>query len=223
MNKYIFKNKKFDLAICLNGEIPSKEIFELLVGIPLIAADGAYNSLNKLDIHPMAIVGDMDSVDSMHDDALTNFVKIESQETNDFEKCIEYIANKGYENILIIGFAGGLLEHAMNNTSILMKYSSKYDFTIYHEGRYSFLVENSSQFQVDNNEIISLIPYPKVNLTTKNLKWELNHESLELGKREGARNIATSDSFSLEIHSGKCFVFIDSRLPLCPHRILESH
>lgn len=220
MNKYIFKNKKFDLAICLNGEIPSKEIFDLLGEIPLIAADGAYNALNRLEIHPMAIVGDMDSVEYMHDDAQTSFVKIDSQETNDFEKCIEYIADKGYENILIVGFTGGLLEHAMNNTSILMKYSNKYDFTIYHEGRYSFLVENSSRFQTQKGEIISLIPYPIVKLTTKNLYWELNDESLELGTREGARNIATSDSFSLEIHSGKCFVFIDSRLPLCPEKIL---
>ena len=46
MNEYIFKNKKFDLAICLNGDIPNKEIFNLLKGIPLIAADGAYNVLS---------------------------------------------------------------------------------------------------------------------------------------------------------------------------------
>lgn len=219
MNEYIFKNKKFDLAICLNGEIPSKEIFDLLDGIPLIAADGAYNALHRLDIHPMAIVGDMDSVECMHDGEQTNFIKVDSQETNDFEKCIQYIVGKGYENILIIGFTGGLLEHTLNNTSVLMKYTSKFDFTIYHQGRYSFLVEHSSQFQVEPDELVSLIPYPIVKLTTNNLKWELDKEFLELGTREGARNIATSDSFSLEIYSGKCFVFINSRLPLCPHRI----
>lgn len=219
MNEYIFKNKKFDLAICLNGEIPSKEIFEQIAGIPLIAADGAYNALNKLDIHPVAIVGDMDSVDCVHDDNQTKFVKIDSQETNDFEKCIQYIVGKEYKNILIIGFTGGLLEHTMNNTSVLMKYTSDFDFTIYHQGRYSFLVEHSSQFQVKPEELVSLIPYPIVKLTTKNLKWELDKEYLELGTREGARNIAISDSFSIVIYSGKCFVFIDSRLPLCPHRI----
>ncbi len=219
MNEYIFKNKKFDLAICLNGEIPSKEIFDLLDGIPLIAADGAYNSLNKLDIHPMAIVGDMDSVDCLHDDNQTKFIKIERQDTNDFEKCIQYISGKGYSNILIIGFTGGLLEHTMNNTSVLMKYTSEFEFTIYHQGRYSFLVENSSIFEVRENELVSLIPYPIAMLTTKNLKWELDKEYLEMGTREGARNIAKMDSFTLEIHSGKCFVFIDSRLPLCPEKI----
>ncbi len=219
MNEYIFKNKKFDLAICLNGEIPSKEIFDLLEGIPLIAADGAYNSLNIMDIHPLAIVGDMDSVDCMHDDTQTQFIKIESQETNDFEKCIQYIIGKEYKNILIIGFTGGLLEHTMNNTSVLMKYNSQFDFTIYHQGRYSFLVENSSSFEVNEKELVSLIPYPKAKLTTKNLKWELSQDYLELGTREGARNIAQTDRFTIEIHSGKCFVFIDSRLPLCPEKI----
>lgn len=220
MNKYIFKNKKFDVAICLNGEIPSKEIFELIAGIPLIAADGAYNMLNSMDIHPMAIVGDMDSVKSQHDDSKTEFVKVESQETNDFEKCIQFIDGKEYSDVLIIGFTGGLLEHSLNNTSILMKYSQKYDFTIYHQHRYSFLVENSSEFEVKKDELISLIPYPIVKLTTHKLKWELRSEFLELGVREGARNVATSDTFSLDVHSGKCFVFIDSRLPYCPVRIV---
>ena len=132
MNEYIFKNKKFDLAICLNGDIPNKEIFNLLKGIPLIAADGAYNVLSSLDIHPMAIVGDMDSVDCVHDDSQTQFIKIDDQNTNDFEKCIQYIENKGYKDVLIIGFAGGLLEHTLNNTSVLMKYNPKFDFTIFH-------------------------------------------------------------------------------------------
>ncbi|MCB0701194.1 MAG: thiamine diphosphokinase [Candidatus Kapaibacterium sp.] len=216
MNEYIFKNKKFDLAICLNGDIPNKEIFNLLKGIPLIAADGAYNVLSSLDIHPMAIVGDMDSVDCVHDDSQTQFIKIDDQNTNDFEKCIQYIENKGYKDVLIIGFAGGLLEHTLNNTSVLMKYNPKFDFTIFHQERYSFLVEKSSTFEVNDNEIVSLVPYPKVKLTTKNLKWELNQEYLELGSREGARNITISKNFSLDIHSGKCFVFIDSRLPHCP-------
>ena len=219
MNKYIFKNKKFDVAICLNGEIPNKEIFESIAGIPLIAADGAYNMLYNMGIHPLAIVGDMDSVDCIHDDSKTQFIEISTQETNDFEKCIQFIDGNGYNDVLIIGFTGGLLEHSLNNTSIILKYSRKYDFTIYHQHRYSFLVENSSEFEVQPNELVSIIPYPIVKLTTHNLKWELHSEFLELGVREGARNIATSDSFSLDLHSGKCFVFIDSRLPLCPEKI----
>lgn len=219
MNKYIFKNKKFDVAICLNGEIPDKEIFELIAGIPIIAADGAYNELNSIGIHPIAIVGDMDSIECQHDDSKTQFVEVSSQEINDFEKCIQFIDGKGYSDVLIIGFTGGLLEHALNNTSIIMKYSQKYDFTIYHQQRYSFLVENSSEFEVSPNELVSLIPYPIVKLTTHNLKWGLHSEFLELGVREGARNKATSDTFALDLHSGKCFVFIDSRLPLCPVKI----
>lgn len=218
MNEYIFKNKKFDLAICLNGEIPGKEIFQLIDGIPLIAADGAYNKLNAMGIHPMAIVGDMDSIEAKHDNSRTHFEKVDSQETNDFEKCIQFIEGKGYRDVLIIGFTGGLLEHALNNTSIMMKYSQKYDFTIYHQFRYSFLVENSCTFEVKPNELVSIIPYPIVKLTTKNLQWELHSEFLELGVREGARNVAKADSFTLQLHAGKCFVFIDSRLPLCPQR-----
>lgn len=219
MEKYIFKNNKFDVVICLNGEIPDKEIFDILDGIPIIAADGAFNKLSTLGIHPYAIVGDMDSIVQKHNESNTLFEKISSQETNDFEKCINYIESKGYKSILIIGFTGGLLEHSLNNTSIILKFTDKYDFTIYHQYRYAFLIKKATQFEVSKNEIISIIPYPKVRLTTKNLKWELNDENLELGVREGARNKATDSTIELNVLSGRCFVFIDSRLPLRPERI----
>lgn len=218
MDKYIFKNNKFDVAILLNGEIPDKEIFDIIEGIPIIAADGAFNKLYSMSIHPLAIVGDMDSIVHKHNKDNTIFEKISSQETNDFEKCINYIEGKDYKSILVIGFTGGLLEHSLNNTSIIMKYSHLYDFTIYHHKRYAFLIDKPIQFEVNTDEIVSIIPYPKVKLSTKNLQWELRDEYLELGVREGARNKTVSNVFELDIHSGKCFVFIDSRLPLRPER-----
>lgn len=219
MKKYIFKDNKFDVAICLNGEIPEKEIFEKISGIPIIAADGAFNKLFSMDIEPNAIVGDMDSIEYKHNSAITHYEKVADQETNDFEKCIHYLGGKGYKSILILGFTGGLLEHALNNTSIILKFANKYDFTIYHQGRYAFFIDKSSYFEINPQETVSIIPYPKVELSTKNLKWELKEEYLELGVREGARNESTATQVELEIYSGKCFVFIDSRLPHRPEYI----
>jgi thiamine pyrophosphokinase len=219
MDKYVFKDNKFDVAICLNGEIPDKEIFDKIDDLPLIAADGAFNKLFSMGVQPMAIVGDMDSIERQHNALATQYVKIADEETNDFEKCMRFIEGKGYKSVLILGFTGGLLEHALNNTSIIIKFAAQYDFTIYHHNRYAFFVDKPSSFAVSVRETVSIIPYPRVVLSTKNLEWSLKNEALELGVREGARNRTTAPQFELDISSGRCFVFIDSRLPLCPHHI----
>lgn len=70
-------------------------------------------------------------------------------------------------------------------------------------------------------EMISIIPQPFVKLSTKNLLWNLNNETLELGSREGARNVATDNYISINILEGSILLFIDARLPHC-YRIEEK-
>lgn len=216
MIKYNFKNKKFDAVICLNGEIPEQSVFDQLSSIPLIAADGAYNRLFLLDIHPQAIVGDMDSVTEKHNTDKTKFVEIADQNSNDFEKCMRYAAEHGYNNILIIGFTGGLLEHTVNNISIVIKFANEFNITVYHQHRYCYYITDDIGLNLNDKELVSLIPYPQAKLKTTGLNWELDKEELAMGKREGARNFAISKSVSIELISGSYMLFIDSRLPYCP-------
>lgn len=216
MKKYIFKNKKFDAVICLNGEIPEQEVFDTLEGIPLIAADGAYNRLYSLGIHPQAIVGDMDSVTEKHDTEHTKFIEIPDQNSNDFEKCVRYAEQSGYKNIIIIGFTGGLLEHTVNNISIIIKFADELNITVYHQHRYCYYITNDIELDLNKDELVSLIPFPSAVLTTVGLNWELKYEELEMGVREGARNFATKESVSIDLNSGNYLLFIDSRLPFCP-------
>ena len=216
MKKYIFKNKKFDAVICLNGEIPEQEVFDTLEGIPLIAADGAYNRLYSLGIHPQAIVGDMDSVTERHNTNHTKFIEIPDQNSNDFEKCVRYAEQLGYKNILIIGFTGGLLEHTVNNISIIIKFANELNITVYHQHRYCYYITNDIELDLRKDELVSLIPFPTALLTTDGLNWELNNEELQMGVREGARNFATKESVNIDLNSGSYLLFIDSRLPYCP-------
>lgn len=215
MKEYNFKNKKFDAVICLNGEIPEQEVFDELSGVPLIAADGAYNRLFSLGIHPKAIVGDMDSVTEKHNTEQTKFIEIADQNSNDFEKCMNYAAELGFKNTLIIGFTGGLLEHTVNNISIIIKFADEFNITVYHQHRYCYYITDDIKLNLKKKELVSLIPYPSAEFKTTGLNWELNNEELAMGKREGARNIAVSETVSIELASGSYLLFIDSRLPYC--------
>jgi|SRR6056300_804196 thiamine pyrophosphokinase len=216
MKHYNFKNKKFDAVICLNGEIPEQEVFDSLVDIPLIAADGAYNRLYSLGINPNAIVGDMDSVTEKHNTEHTEFIEIPNQNTNDFEKCVRYAQQLGYRNILIIGFTGGLLEHTVNNISIIIKFTREMNIIVYHQHRYCYYITNDIELNIKKDELVSLIPYPSAKLKTRGLNWELHSEELQMGIREGARNFAITDNIKIELLSGSYLLFIDSRLPYGP-------
>lgn len=225
-----FKNKKFDSVIVLNSEsefspqqiVDLKLIFEHINSTHIIVADGAFNKLVKLDIIPNTIIGDLDSInmDLYEQYAYTNpnleIIKIEEQETNDFEKCLTYSLNKHFKNILVFGLHGGLLEHSLNNWSVLNKFSKRLNLCIYENNRYSFVIDEATQLHLDESEIVSLIPQTYLKVKTENLKWELNNEYLGLGYREGARNVVVKSPITISMDSGSLLFFCNARLPFCP-------
>ncbi len=217
--KLEFNNLKFDCIIALDGNLPSRKSILSAGNIPLLAADGAAVSLVKKKIWSDFVIGDLDTFRLSPYRLLFEEEKqiyLPSQDINDFEKTLLFASEKGYSNILIVGFHGGELEHTLNNWSVLKKYSKKLNLCLLDRNRYGIPVIQTCHFACKKNEIISLIPQPFVRLTTKNLKWNLKNEILELGVREGARNLAVSDNVTLDIHSGELLLFIDSRLPFSP-------
>jgi len=240
----VLEQNSFDCIVVLNSElnifseilIPINKILEINKEIIIIAADGAYNKLFELNISPNYVIGDLDSVEPNYlisseiNHLNTKFIKLEEQETNDFEKCLKYIYDNKYRNVLVIGLDGGLLEHTLNNWSVFTKFSAKLNLIAYSSERYAFniTVKNIVDKNIDDeninselninlseNEIVSLIPINKCKLSTKNLKWELNSEYLELGVREGARNITNSKEISIKIEEGSLLFFCNERLPFC--------
>jgi thiamine pyrophosphokinase len=220
-----FGNSKFDCLLCLDANLPDKNIFDLVNGLPILAADGAAIRLIEKGIEPDFIVGDLDSFyssDLSKNIDQSKIICIPDQETNDFNKSIDFAISKGWKNIIIFGIHGGELEHTLNNWSVFMKYSGSFNLCIYDEGRYGFTLRKSSIISVKEGELISLIPQPFARLSTNNLKWKLSNEVLELGIREGARNLSTGNEIGLEIFEGELLVFIDARLPFAPVKTIRQ-
>jgi len=219
MRELRFGKKRFDAVICLHGQLPKKTVFDELIGCKMLAADGAGIELIKIGIEPDCIIGDLDSFKSepiaeKYDKS--KIVMIEDQNTNDFEKCFLFAKDHEYRNILILGFHGGELEHSLNNWSVFMKYSKDMELCIYDKSRYGLPIRESINFEVPENEIVSIIPQHYAKLKTKNLKWSLNEEVLEFGIREGARNVAIKNNVQIELIEGEYLLFINERLPFAP-------
>lgn len=209
----------FDSLICLDGALPKKEFYEKLGDIPFLAADGAAIQLINMDIEFKKVIGDFDTLkkngylDKISSDKM---IYLPDQEHNDFDKSLHYAESEGMKDILICGFHGGQLEHTLNNWSVFRRYSKNMNLCIYENGRYALPLYENYKFTLKKNEIISLIPQTSAVISTKGLRWNLSNEKIELGIREGARNVAIEETVEINIHNGELLVFIDSRLPYAP-------
>lgn len=214
----VFKNN-FDAIVCLDGALPGENVFKTFANVQMIAADGAAIQLLKKGVVPGTIVGDLDTFTKYAqpgDFPHSEIIHLPEQETNDFEKALAVALERGFKNILLLGFHGGELEHTLNNWSVLKRFSKLLNICLFDENRYGIPLFKSIELDVFKNEMISLIPQTKVEITTENLAWPLLKEELELGVRDGARNRAVAEKIVLKIHSGEMLLFIDARLPFAP-------
>lgn len=214
-----FNQTSFEAAICLNGAFPDLSEFEELASIPLIAADGAANILYKQGVVPDFVVGDMDSITTDVHLALQDaaeFVYDPDQETNDFEKALRFAQSQLWNSIAIFGLSGLLLEHTLNNWSVLMKMAESMNLGVIDSQRIAVPMFTSFKFQPTANEILSILPQPLVKISTRGLKWNLTDAELRLGTREGARNQAVEPTIEIDIHAGSMLFFCDSRALYAP-------
>ena len=216
MGTLTFGNKPYHAVICLNGTLPTADTLSLVGTSVFIAADGALGKLIEIGIVPEFVVGDFDSVLEEHLETVqgvSELVHERDQDSTDFEKCLKFALGQLYTRVLIVGLHGGDLEHTLNNWSVLMRYGSNMDLCLLDRDRIAIPLYSSTTLSVANNETISLIPQPLVNLTTKGLFWDLTSEELSLLNRGGARNVSTQETVTIDIHNGALLCFMDSRLP----------
>ena len=206
-------NNNYDAIVFLNGDLPSKQITDRFVSKKILAADGASSHLFRNNIVPDIIIGDLDSIniDLIASDFDRNkIIQDTNQENTDFEKILIYCIGHDINRILVLGIHGGEIDHTLNNLSIIKKFNKRLDLWIFDSDKYGFLADESFKISAKTNEMISLIPFPAARITTGNLKWNLNNEILELGIRDGARNRATNDEVTVDIHDGSLFCFVSA-------------
>lgn len=197
-------------VLVLNGDVPHAQVFHRWKeqGYTIVAADGAANTLLRYGVIPHLVVGDMDSfaVPPPHGAGI-ELVRDASQDTNDFEKCLNVMAERGISAVLICGLQGGELEHTLNNWSVLRKYVHRFSFRLYDGSRVGYVQAGCARYSVSPGDTISIIPFFHARLRTEGLRWELTGEVLAMGVREGARNQAIAATVSIDVQEGLAIVF----------------
>ncbi|MBS1518399.1 MAG: thiamine diphosphokinase [Bacteroidetes bacterium] len=200
--------------IFLNGEIPFHVYHKLFRGQEnfIIAADGGANGLRFNKIEPDIITGDLDSIKpevlEYFSKKGTKIISSKDQETTDFEKTLKYCIEEKIKKIFVFGAVSERPDHTLNNFSVLKRYCRKTDIVLYSEEFEIFFIDSEVKFNYRKNETVSLMPFPKADrIITSGLKYKLNREKLELGKREGSLNLSVSEKVKISYQSGYLLLF----------------
>ncbi len=190
-------DSKFRSILCLNGELPEREFF--LRNLPIVAADGAFLKLQKMNIKPHITIGDFDSV--CKEDLLDyDHLHLPDQSSSDFQKCLSYMTEENLLPAIIVGVHGGFVDHIIQNINIFLKTDSAF----YAPPIYGFTIKNREvqRITVKKGQKISLLGMPSAIVDTEGLKWDLHRSELTFPGRSACFNRANQDFVDITVHEG---------------------
>jgi thiamine pyrophosphokinase len=199
--------KKYRSILCLNGHIPDASFFQL-VNLPVIAADGAANTLQDLGVVPELIIGDLDSVipsiAKMH-----KTLHVKDQNSSDFQKSLHYLKDNQLLPAIIVGMNGGFLDHILQNINIFIET----DCVLYAPPITGYVLKEKSkhQFVLPKDSKISLMGIPSASISSSGLKWELEQSLLSFPGNSSCFNRTKKPQIALDIHEGTVLVLIYER------------
>jgi thiamine pyrophosphokinase len=198
--------------IIANGILPSRKLLKVLVGQAdyIVCADGGANSAYKLKMKPDIILGDLDSITTKAKKYFNNIplVFIGDQYSTDLEKAIKHCISKKIKYIDIIGATGDRIDHTIGNLGCFKKFGVMAELKIIDPKGELFLIRKRIKLNTLNRKNVSLIPLSRCEgVTTKNLKYALSNDCMEVGVKEGTSNIAVSDYIVVNVKKGLLLIY----------------
>ena len=175
---------------------------ELLGWAPLVMAlDQALFRLEEKGIRVDCWLGDFDGIANPHAYVAHNHPHIEvihtpDQNATDFQKGIRYLAGRGYLQVHVAWATGRRMDHTFDNLCSTARLARELDIgiTLYDDHGAIYPVRPGFRKWYPKDTIISLLPVGQVNnLTTNNLHYPLNSESLATDQRLGSSNVVEAD------------------------------
>jgi len=203
-----------ETVILANGSYPEHEIpLEIIRNARrIICCDGSAVSLVKAGLEPLAIVGDLDSLDEgiagKYPDRL---FRDETQETNDLTKALFWCSERGFRDIIIVGGTGKREDHTIGNISLLAEYAKEVNVTMVTDtGVFKPFLENCSVESFPGQQVSIFSIDPDTEITSSGLKYKLDRIKLHNWWR-ATLNEAIADSFELKFSGGPVIVYLKFR------------
>ncbi|RJQ39623.1 MAG: thiamine diphosphokinase [Nitrospiraceae bacterium] len=203
-------------VIICNGEIKDYTYYEKYfngAGL-IVSVDGGAAHARRLGVKPHVLIGDFDSITREDFEYFRNLgVKIEEfpaeKDMTDTEIAVDFAAEKGCKEAVVIGGLGTRIDHSLSNVFLLKKMLDR--------GIKGIIVNEYNEVTIINDRIwltrerdikITLLPLSEkvVGVTTKGLYYPLHNATIELGMTWGVSNEFTDEVAEVSVKSGLLLV-----------------
>ena len=203
------------VIIVANGEIADAEVvrarLNALDSAQVIAVDGGSKNCQLLGLDYDVILGDFDSLPPDERESLRKSgVRVEEfpphKDETDLELALLHAVNQGAQNIIILGAVGGRLDMTFSNVYLLAhSHLQGINVRIWHSDQTAWLIRPpGDNIEGRPGDTISLIPIGAAaqGITTHDLVYHLNGESLNLGPARGISNVLNGPHARVDLQQG---------------------
>ena len=204
------------ILILANGSEPSADLLGSLREKcdRFVAADGGGNAAIKMGFRPDTVIGDLDSF-SHTGDFDGELIRNPDQETNDLEKALELARSLKAVWVDVLGATGKRIDHTLKNLSVLQQFNPFFDtLAFYDDLFYTRILPRDFSIKLPPGHLVSLFPLSgKVEgVVTQGLRYPLNGEPLENGRRDGTSNETVHGPVRIQ-HASGTLLFMTALTP----------
>jgi thiamine pyrophosphokinase len=198
-----------------NGDSPSGSVLDFFVSksSTIIALDGAAVTLQKRQITPDVIIGDMDGLTSEQLDVFHSqgieIICDSTQDTSDISKGLSWSKeHHPGRQIDVVGISGGRLDHQLAAFSALFECQS--DARLHIDDWMAVRVTKIPiRYSTAKGKNISLIPFGEVSgVILSGCKYPLSNENLSSGTK-GIHNEALGQEITISCQQGDLLLLIN--------------
>lgn len=211
-------NTKNDFGIVIaGGRKPDNSwVKKIASNKEIYCADKGIESALDNELIPKILLGDCDSTDkSYYEKAEVYGTKIElhpiAKDDTDLQLLIKKLPRKNY---IFTGIWGGRFDHLYSNVFSILNYKLQANNQVImaDEKEIMFFASADEDYEIKLNvqpRAISILPLSeKINVSIKNVRWELENSNLTMLKPYAISNEALGDEFTFKCFSGCCGLYI---------------
>ncbi|WP_026728959.1 thiamine diphosphokinase [Flavobacterium denitrificans] len=205
---HIVRDDQEPALIIANGAACSPELLgQLLEWSPLVVVlDSAIERVLELGIKVDVLLGDFDRGFDPEIYRTSQYpieiVHTEDQEKTDLEKACDYLVERGIPAVNVVWATGKRADHTITNLTNIVRHRDSLKIVILDDHSKIFLLPRKFEKWYTSKTPISLIPIGVVNgISSTNLKYELNNDTLTMGYRTGSSNSVEKDGIVTIMHN----------------------
>ena len=193
-------------AIIIGGGNCNRNLKEYILPADFITcADSGYDSAKALGIVPDLVIGDMDSIISVVESGPEIITAPVQKDETDSMLCVDILAERGYNEILLFGALGGRPDHSFANISLLLYAAKKgINLEIVHENSHMFIIDSTAEISGKKGDTFSLfaIGGDANGITATGLFYPLDNETLYADNPRGVSNEFTQNKVTVSVKNG---------------------